>query len=303
MVTKKKITKHVVGPVLDLIAQWQMKMVQELSLFTAPEVHGIIFSNDGARGRKSLFDASKNKTGDIFAYWEDIKKGTICITAKEAGYEVKAPKNMDYFFAKCIYYPTKSYGEYDFGEHINFLDVTHLNVDNSTSFRYCFKHFAKGCMRKGSICGLETWDMSKATDLSGMFKWAFDAAETVNFDLSNWRFSEKLLIDVSEMFDGFAQTAEVVKLNLKWWNTSGFYNYYRMFQYFANKSEEVHLYGIEDWCIKKDNVFDYMFLDFAPWSQCHLDLSKWSEDGALTGTHFQFATNTFFKIKEPAWAD
>ena len=95
---KKKVAKHVVGPIIRLICEWQLKTIKESYLSCAPEINGIIFSNEGSKGREPLFDASKNKTGDAMAYWEDESKGWICISAPEPGYKIRAPKSMKEFF-------------------------------------------------------------------------------------------------------------------------------------------------------------------------------------------------------------
>ena len=65
MKNKKKTTKHVIGRVYRLIQRWQLQ--EYLKTGKTPEVHGIIFSNEGAKGRPPLFDASKNQTGGIRA--------------------------------------------------------------------------------------------------------------------------------------------------------------------------------------------------------------------------------------------
>ena len=96
MKRKKKITKNVVGQVFGLIRQWQS--IVYLKTSKTPEVNGIIFSNEGSKGRTPLFDASKSQTGGIIAYWEDESKGWICISAPEPGYEIRAPKSMKDFF-------------------------------------------------------------------------------------------------------------------------------------------------------------------------------------------------------------
>ena len=42
---KKKVAKHVVGPIIRLICEWQLKTIKESYLSRAPEINGIIFSN------------------------------------------------------------------------------------------------------------------------------------------------------------------------------------------------------------------------------------------------------------------
>ena len=83
MKEKKKVTKHVIGHILILIKKWQLASSNGVS---RPFVEGIVFSNEGAKGRTPLFDASNSKTGDIFAYWKDEKSGILEISAPEPGY-------------------------------------------------------------------------------------------------------------------------------------------------------------------------------------------------------------------------
>ena len=97
---KKRTTKHVIGNILILIKKWQLASSNGVS---HPFVEGIVFSNEGAKGRTPLFDASNSKTGDIFAYWKDEKSGILEISAPEPGYEIKAPKSMDCYFHKTIF--------------------------------------------------------------------------------------------------------------------------------------------------------------------------------------------------------
>ena len=171
--TKKKVTKHVVGNILTLVKVWQ----KSYNRSTSPLVDGIIFSNTGSKGRTPLFDASLNRTGDIFAYWRDENKGILEISASEPGYEIKAPKSMAGFFSETF-----------MGKGLTCLDVTHLDVSQSINFSYCFEKFGEG--RKSRIDGLEFWDISKGVRFVGMFEDAFPFNCIVNLDLSAWKFGK-----------------------------------------------------------------------------------------------------------------
>ena len=171
---KKKVTPHVVGDICRLVDYYLREHKEE-----DKKISGIIFSNEGAKGREPLFDASNSKTGDIFAYWEDEEKGVICISAKESGFEVKAPKNMQHFFS--------SWRRSDF--LITYLDVTHLDVSKTTNFEDCFRNFGGNASlsMKAPAClvGLETWDVSNGFCFDCMFFNAFLDNESVTLDLSN----------------------------------------------------------------------------------------------------------------------
>ncbi len=66
-----KTTEHTIGNVYFKIFDWKCKMA---SNGKPVEVFGMVFSNEGSKGRDPLFDISKSQTGDIFAYWKDEKK-------------------------------------------------------------------------------------------------------------------------------------------------------------------------------------------------------------------------------------
>lgn len=258
MAEKKKTTEHVVGNVLALVKIWQKKSYNGS---TYPLVDGIIFSNTGSKGRTPLFDASLNRTGDIFAYWRDEEKGILEISAPEPGYEIKAPKSMADFFNETF-----------MGKNLTYLDVTHLDVSQSINFSYCFEKFGKG--RKSRIRGLEFWDISKGVRFVGMFEDAFPYNSIVNLDLSTWKFSKIREKNMASMFYGFASEAKKVQIN------------------------GIEKWSVGCYCC---NNFNRMFRNFAPHSDWQLDLSNWNKAGKLMGCHEEFSDGTFFKIREPEW--
>ena len=282
---KKKVTKHVLGQVMELIKKWQKNSYDGN---TYPIVDGIIFSNTGSKGREPLFDVSRNKTGDIFAYWKDKEKGILEISAPEPGLEIKAPKSMQTFFCETL-----------MGENLTYLDVTHLDVSQSTDFSYCFQNFGEG--RKSRIKGLDTWDISRGVRFIGMFEYAFPNNSIVNLDLSAWKFCKTEEINMASMFYRFAASAKNVELNLDGWQVFTVFNFGWMFSNFALTAENVVLNNLEQWQVGHGKNFDGMFRKFAPQSKCRLDLSAWSKTYDLAGSHSKFSTGTFFKIKEPEW--
>ena len=130
--TKKKTTRHVIGDVYAKIREWQLDTYPNGAY---PFVRGIIFSNEGAKGRELLFDATEFRKKEIFAYWENRIEGILCISAPEPGYEILAPKVMYRFFSglECSM----------MGSNLQFLDVTHLDVSKTTVFSGCFQEFGK----------------------------------------------------------------------------------------------------------------------------------------------------------------
>lgn len=95
---------------------------------------------------------------------------------------------------------------------ITHLDVTHLDVSNTTDFGYCFKKFGFGEKNKettsSKIIGLEAWNVSSGKIFDFMFEQAFPFNESINLNLSSWRFSEKEEISFYYMFHCFGQQAK-----------------------------------------------------------------------------------------------
>ena len=133
-VKTKGTTMHAVAPIITTIANWQKSFPDD----EIPDVKGIIFSNEGAKGRKPLFNASDSQTGNIMGYWEDKAKGWLCISHPVQGYEIKAPEDMKSFFSGCILN-----SEGDTGPFISYLDVSHLNVSKTKNFCSCFFGFGR----------------------------------------------------------------------------------------------------------------------------------------------------------------
>lgn len=311
MKTENKTTRHVVGPIMPLIYGWQLEAMKKSYLSRVPEVNGIVFSNEGSKGREPLFDASRSKTKDIMAYWNDKEKGILEISAPEPGYELKTPKTMKDFFYGAVL-STKSPDKSSSRRHrfingtsekfISYLDVSHLDVSKTVNFQGCFWGF--GQSTQSEIKGLETWDVSRGVEFRGMFENAFSDNETVSLDLSSWCFSETAEINMGSMFSNFASSAKSVTLNLDGWKTSMIENFTAMFDNFASKAIEVEVQGIEKWVIEHGNCFMFMFRNFALQSNYQLDLSYWNKKcEALPGDHYHFSAGTFFQIKEPKWAD
>ena len=260
---KKKVTKHVLGQVMELIRIWQENIYDGS---TYPLVDGIVFSNTGGKGREPLFDASKNKTGDIFVYWKDEAKGIIEISAPDPGYEIKAPEDMGEFFMMDEEFPDAR----EIAETIDFLDVSHLDVSQTTEFCSCFLGF--GSTEHSEIVGLENWDVSRAKSLCHIFCRAFSKNDCVKLDLTSW-------------------------------DVSGVEEFIGMFNEFALNASEVILKGVENWKPVNMIYSKEMFMDFAPKSDCQLDLQSWRPytTKCLFYDHYNFATGSHSLIKEPNW--
>lgn len=281
---KKKVTKHVVCNVHHRLLRYISDHNKEKF-----EIKGVEFSNSGAQGREPLFDASHNGKGTIMAYWKDNSKNCIVISAPEPGYEVKAPKSLYRYF---------------WNWDIRYLDVSHLDVSNTTDFDYCFAKFGGdsiGGLPSG-IIGLETWDVRKGKDFTGMFEKCLASNKTIHLDLSSWRFGAEERVCLCAMFQHFGFRAKEVVLDVSGWNTECVYDFVRIFSHFAPCAKAVELKGVEDWRLGTGVIsLDYAFDSFAEDSECCLDLSQWGKEYVQRPTMDGFAANTFFRIKEPIW--
>ena len=285
---KKKVTKHVVGDVGRYLRQY-IDTHKEEKL----EVSGVEFSNLGAQGREPLFDVSYDQKGTIMAYWKDECKNCIVISAPEPGLEIKAPKSLCHYFR---------------GWRLSYLDVSHLDVSHTTDFYKCFRNFGsasvKGESKPSEIIGLETWDVSSGENFSFMFEHCFSSNITINLNLSSWQFSQEAMISFWGMFKEFGAQANKVILDVSGWNTENVDDFDQMFEEFAPHAKTVELKGIENWHLGTGLIsLVHMFNNFAQKSKCHLDLSEWAKGCTEKPDMEGFAEGTFFRIKEPEWAD
>lgn len=251
-------------------------------------ITGIVFSTEGAKGRTPILDLSFKHSGEISAYWENQEERLLCVSTSEPGYMIKAPIVLnDFFNADC------------WKSNLNYVDVSGLDVSNVLSFSRCFNSFGKS--KNSKLVGYENWNVSKGIQFDFMFNNFYPFKETVNLDLSKWRFSLSDNFSMIQMFAHFANTANKVSLNLNGWNTQTCNSFKAMFGNFASAATSVMISGIENFKIKSGADMTLMFWYFASRSSLNLDLTKWSFDNPLIGNHIGFADETFFKIKKPVW--
>lgn len=284
---KKKITKSVIAPVIPRVKSLQMKLARETGQF--PVIKGVVFSNKGVQGRAPLGDFSENQTGDILAYWEDESKGLICISAPEEGYEIQAPENLDAMFG----------GSTMAGCGLSYLDVSHLDVSRTYSFRRCFSFF--GWEKDSYIKGLENWDIGNGIYFHEMFYRTFQYNKKINLDLSGWKFSPKRIVNAWGMFRSFGENTEEINLDVTGWDVKTVDDFSEAFFGFGSLAKKVNILGLEDWNIQPGTNVLRMFAVFCQKCDYHLDLSKWNMKDTQAHCRADFSTGNFFRIKEPRW--
>lgn len=168
---EKKTTKAAIRSTYEIFSSvnWEYERLNKKEC----KIRGLVFSNEGAKGRKPLFDCSNSLTKDIFVYWKNEKEGVLEISASEPGYEIKAPKRMEGVFAGAR-----------LPSSLELLDVSHLDVSLSNNFRDCFRNFGHGNERQ--IVGLDKWNMENANDLAWMFENFCPENKEINLNVSGW---------------------------------------------------------------------------------------------------------------------
>ncbi len=131
------------------------------------------------------------------------------------------------------------------------MDLSGLDTSGATSMAYMFDSVGSGrftLFKDWSIGDLSGWNVSKVTDMSGMFKHSgYGARRWSVGDLSTW--------DVSNV-----ETMDY------------------MFAEVGNSSESIELGGIKNWDVSKVKDMNHMFsyLGYHGPDNCSLDLSGWN---------------------------
>lgn len=229
MKEKKKVTKHIWRS-----SMWFMSEFKELD--AKNQIKQIIFSNEGAKGRKPLFDCSNSLTKDIFVYWKNEKEGILEISASEPGYEIKAPKRMEGVFAGA-HLPSS----------LELLDVSHLDVSLSNNFRNCFRNF--GHVNERQIVGLNKWNMKNANDLAWMFENFCSENKEINLNVSGWNL--QYCHSLAGVFDNFGKNAKTINIvGLESWSLpKGYADMDVMFRNFGDNAN--YFLDLTNWAIDK----------------------------------------------------
>ena len=177
-----------------------------------------------------------------------------------------------------------------FNNSISILDVSNIDVSKLSQLNNAFYN-----CKATTITGLNTWDTSNVTNMSGMF----NNSSATSLDLSNWNTGN--VISTGYMFSG----SSVVSLDLSNWNTSkvtdigsmfsnSFTTYLDLSNWDTSKvtdmsgmfynSKATTITGLDTWDTSKVTSMREMFYNS---SVSSLDLSNWNT-GKITSMSDMF---------------
>lgn len=214
----------------------------------------------------------KNGFNDIYGFI--IKRPlageySYIITGPEQGAYIKAPQNMSFAFS--------GFGTSRLKE-LRQIDVSGLDVSQTTSFSNCFCDVGNYRKMGVHILGLEKWNTSKAQNMQGMFRNFCTQAKVVNLDLSSF--------DVSSVRE-----------------------FGNMFENCAHKADTFNIRGIENWKLdikdvpatRIDMIFREMFCECGLKANYCLDLTGWDISSPVYKKPSGFDWKVSLKIKGPNW--
>ena len=161
------------------------------------------------------------------------------------------------------------------------LDVSSLSkLINCDDFSKLFFNLNK----VKQIIGLDTWDVSKVTNMRGVFYYC-ESLKKLN--ISNWDVSN--VTDMSEMF---RCCKSLKKLNISTWNVSNVTNMFSMFHSCKSLTE----LNISNWDVS--NVTDMSFMFDGCKSLTELNISNWDVSNV---TDMDYMFDGCDKLIKPKW--
>ena len=181
---------------------------------------------------------------------------------------------------------TTMYGMFQSAKAISNLDLSTFDVSNVTDMSYMFhttgynassfylnldnwdpsnvtlmnNMFANAGNSASSweIAGdISKWNLSKVTNLSGLFQYIGTNGASIDLDLSDWNVSN--VTNLSDMFNWFGRYASSVHLNLKNWDVSSVTNMYNMFYYLGSSASSIDIGDLSNWNVSNVTTFQNMF--------------------------------------------
>lgn len=270
-----------------------------------------------------------NKKADAFANWanrmnEEQKRNREIRAAKDREFKLEEDIALDKAMSElliCRMYRQGKYRPTNKEDLIKLIEdksiyLGDIDTSNITDMSYLFGHrmitineLLNPDERKNRVNfdGIEKWDVSKVTNMEGMFSWATQ----FNSDLSQWDISN--VTDMSRMFRG----AKKFNSDISQWNVSNVTNMSRMFSGASNFNSD-----LSQWKVSKVTNMGGMFRgaskfnsDLSKWDVSNVtdmeemfsgasvfnsDLSKWDVSN-VTNMREMFDNTFFMKLHLPSW--
>ena len=168
------------------------------------------------------------------------------ITRVEIGSKMK-PTSTAYWFAEMV--------------NLTYGDFTNLDTSNVIDMEEMFANESGGeVVNSYKLVGLDSWDVSKVTNMDMMFDGAGSGATDV-FDignLSNWDVSS--VTDMSMMFSSTGLNATTWSIgDLSKWNTSSVINMWHMFSNTGSSTKTWSIGNLSNWNTSNVTDMGYMF--------------------------------------------
>ena len=161
-----------------------------------------------------------------------------------------------------------------------------LDVSSLSKLIACddFSHLFYNFYNVEQIIGLDTWNVSKVTNMRGVFYYC-ESLKKLN--ISNWDVSN--VTDMSEMF---RCCKSLKKLNISTWNVSNVTNMFSMFHSCKSLTE----LNISNWDVS--NVTDMSFMFDGCKSLTELNISNWDVSNV---TDMDYMFDGCDKLIKPKW--
>lgn len=209
--------------------------------------------------KKSLFENRVNFNPVDYSDNEQdiIDNNTIDIVSK-------TPKNKEELTNIII----KRINENKFGDtDFIFPDLSDISVNNITDMSDLFRDALRFCISPIKL-DLTSWDVSKVTDMRGMFEECYTLTE---LNLSGWDTS-----NVTNMRWLFCDCKKLKKLNISGWNTSNVTDMCAMF----GGCEVIKKLDLSNWNTDKVTNMQAMFLECQLLEK--LDISNFNTSNVIT---------------------
>ena len=179
------------------------------------------------------------------------------------------------------------------------INVTNLDVSKVTSMAYMFYIVGNAVdVDAFNIVGMEDWDVSNVTDMTGMFSGTGTVAQTWSIgDVTRWDVSN--VKSMQGMFASAAYRVDEWKLNLTGWNLQSLTDTSYMFAHAARLSSKVTFVGLNTWDTSNITDMTQMFY-YAGYNASYiLNISNWNVSNVTKYGNFKYKAEK--KIMSPVF--